>query len=420
MTRPTIAGRSALLAALALPLTGHAVETIISPNLPVQPTGLINDQGAFIGGAIQGIGEGAVYQLVQPSGAHHDWSVTLLDVELGSPYDGAYVTAPLIKDSAGNIYGTTYGGGSSACSSPSNSGCGTIFKLTRPTSPSQTWTKQNLFEFQTSVNPVVPLAIDATGKLYLPSGNTILMFTPPASGTGPWSETTIYTDRANQNVLGLQIDPKGALYGVARPQTGSPTAEFLYKLTPPAIAGGPWARRVLATFAPSLALGQIALRGNSIFAATQPAAYGGPCDSAATCAILQLSPAPGQTTWTTTTLHSFAHDKLGVPSGNAPSYTNYLATPYLSFGLGGAIYGAIAPQNSNPHAEANATIYKLTKPTTAGAPWTETALYTFTQQPYGFSAGTPMIIANNGTIFGTAVAFKPGNYDNIAFRITQP
>jgi len=49
---------------------------------------------------------------------------TVLHTFTGSP-DGAYPYAGLIIDSSGNLYGTTYGGGGTAC----GLGCGTVFKV---------------------------------------------------------------------------------------------------------------------------------------------------------------------------------------------------------------------------------------------------------------------------------------------------
>ena len=44
--------------------------------------------------------------------------------------DGAFPQAGLIRDDAGNLYGTAQFGGDLTCSSPFLGGCGTVFKLT--------------------------------------------------------------------------------------------------------------------------------------------------------------------------------------------------------------------------------------------------------------------------------------------------
>jgi uncharacterized repeat protein (TIGR03803 family) len=45
--------------------------------------------------------------------------------------DGASPGAGLVPDAEGNLYGTTYQGGSSTCNNGSGSGCGTVFKVTK-------------------------------------------------------------------------------------------------------------------------------------------------------------------------------------------------------------------------------------------------------------------------------------------------
>jgi uncharacterized repeat protein (TIGR03803 family) len=73
--------------------------------------------------------------------------------------DGNFPQSSLIVDSSGNLYGTTYYGGSSGC----NYGCGTIFKLT----PDGTETV--LYAFQGGADgkfPVAGVTRDLQGNLY--------------------------------------------------------------------------------------------------------------------------------------------------------------------------------------------------------------------------------------------------------------
>ena len=66
---------------------------------------------------------GTVFRL--SPGASGKWKETLYSFRAGN--DGAGPTGNLIFDSAGNLCGTTFGGGNSA---PSCNGCGTVYEIT--------------------------------------------------------------------------------------------------------------------------------------------------------------------------------------------------------------------------------------------------------------------------------------------------
>jgi uncharacterized repeat protein (TIGR03803 family) len=74
-------------------------------------------------------------------------------VDGGSPYGG------LIRDAAGNLYGTTYTGGSGDCG---GDGCGAVFKLT----PAGKETVLHNFHGADGANPTAGLVRDAAGNLY--------------------------------------------------------------------------------------------------------------------------------------------------------------------------------------------------------------------------------------------------------------
>jgi uncharacterized repeat protein (TIGR03803 family) len=89
--------------------------------------GLVRDAaGNFFGTTYYGgaLGLGTVYRLWEENGKWHEQ--VLYSFTGGS--DGGFSISHLVLDSAGNLYGTTSEGGSPGCN------CGTIFKLTRPTS----------------------------------------------------------------------------------------------------------------------------------------------------------------------------------------------------------------------------------------------------------------------------------------------
>lgn len=117
-------------------------------------------------------GLGTVFKL-SPAG-----SETILHSFAGGSGDGAYPLAPVVRDASGNLYGTTFSGGGTACS---GEGCGTAFELTSGGA------ENVLHEFTDGSDgalPNGPLNIDAAGNLYgtaslgQNNGGTVFKLTP--------------------------------------------------------------------------------------------------------------------------------------------------------------------------------------------------------------------------------------------------
>jgi len=112
------------------------------------------------GGSCHGVGCGVVFKL-DPSGTE-----TVLHTFTGGA-DGGYPLARLIRDPAGNLYGTTQIGGNGAdtlCST-ADGGCGTVFKVDGDGNQTV------LYSFSWGVGvdgglPVGGLVMDAAGNLY--------------------------------------------------------------------------------------------------------------------------------------------------------------------------------------------------------------------------------------------------------------
>ena len=127
--------------------------------------GLIRDaRGNLYGTASQGgqvgtlcsVGCGVVFKL-NPAGQE-----TVLHTFTGPP-DGANPLAPLVQDSAGNLYGTTELGGAGCYGHISVYGCGTVFKLGRQGH------ETILYSFTQSTDggsPQAGLVLDPGGNLY--------------------------------------------------------------------------------------------------------------------------------------------------------------------------------------------------------------------------------------------------------------
>jgi len=162
-------------------------------------------------------GLGTVYELSPSNGG---WTETVLYSFAGGG-DGWRPWGPVTVDAAGNLYGTTYYGGSSACGVD---GCGTIYRL----SPSALgWTHTVLYSFQNlddGMLPIAGLVFDSAGNLYggtslggSGTGGTIFQLTPSGSG---WNFNLLCSLVGSPPYNGglvnnLTSDSAGNLYGTA-------------------------------------------------------------------------------------------------------------------------------------------------------------------------------------------------------------
>lgn len=161
----------------------------------------------------------------------------------GNP-DGAMPEAGLAMDKLGNLYGTTTAGGAN--------GNGTVFKLRKSYGK---WTEKVLYSFGQGTDGTVPVAgvtLDADGGVYGTTSTggssgygTIFRLKHATSG---WEESIIYNfqdaDDGGVPYAGLIFDQSGNLYGAAT-EGGSNGGGTIFELTP---ANGIW------TFAPLYSL----------------------------------------------------------------------------------------------------------------------------------------------------------------------
>jgi uncharacterized repeat protein (TIGR03803 family) len=134
----------------------------------------------------------------------------------GGGTDGAHPYAGLVQDSAGNFYGTTYMGGGSGCSG--GDGCGTVFELTATGNEIVLY---RFMGGADGANPNAGLVRDAAGNLYgttvlggtLNLG-TVFQLTPSGA------ETVLYSFTGGTDgdgpAGGLKRDTTGNLYGTTQ------------------------------------------------------------------------------------------------------------------------------------------------------------------------------------------------------------
>jgi uncharacterized repeat protein (TIGR03803 family) len=115
------------------------------------------EYGGNVGGVCGTYGCGTVFELVKSG---RTYTEKVLYAFTGGT-DGANPGAGLIRDTSGNLYGTTLGGGGSSCSS--GAGCGAVFKIT------SAGNEEVLYSFTGNADGATPsasLILDAAGNLY--------------------------------------------------------------------------------------------------------------------------------------------------------------------------------------------------------------------------------------------------------------
>ena len=282
--------------------------------------GLVEDKnGNLFGTTAQGgIGTpsaGTVFKLAPPATVGAPWTETVLYTFTGGS-DGAHPYAGLIFDSAGNLYGTTYGGGAF--------NYGTVFRLD---STGNETVLYSFTGFPDGASPYAGVVQDSAGNLYGTTGaggafGYGTVYKLDSSGV----ETVLHSFNGGTEgaypCAGLTLDATGNLYGTAN-EGGAPgnTGDngTMFELN--SIGGF----TVLHTFTGGVggsnpAAGMILNSAGKLFGVTTE---GGDRDDDGTVFQLDL------TTGIFSVLHTFA-----AGSGGAYPYTGLILDP------AGNLYGA--------------------------------------------------------------------------------
>ena len=317
---------------------------------------------------------GAVFKIT-PSGTEtilHSFGPT------GVTSDGAGPLA-LVLDSSGNLYGTTYSGGSY--------GSGTVFKIT------PLGTETILYNF--SANPVGHLAIDSSGNLYgtTQSGGsygsgTVFKITPLGTATILYNFTgPVPGGGLGAPSIGLVMDSSGNLYGAANEQfapgyglcgtnSGSPPTFAVFKLT----SSG----NLLSTICISPNLSELIVDNSGNLYATT---------SNTNVEIYKITPAPA-----VFGLYSLSGDHTSSSTINHSD---------LVIDGSGNLYGT----TSNDGANGVGSVYKLTP---AGAYIT---LYSFKNSGDGAFPMAGLVMDSSGNLYGTT-SLGGTNGGGTVFKIT--
>lgn len=309
----------------------------------------------------------AAFAFLSPATVHGQ-TIKILHNFGVAPDDGSEPYGPLLKDSAGNFYGTTSGGNGAA-------GFGTVFRLS-PESNGE-YNETILYSFrggsEDGSGPHAPLFRDSAGNLYSTTdvgGNTssLCNFDAPECGV-------VY-----------KLSPK--------PATGCPSGSN---------PGDGWCETVLFKFTG-------ADGGNPISGLVRDSAgnfYGatasGGSKGLGTVYKLSLT----STGWKETVLHSF--------TGGADGAVPYNSSANLALDSLGNLYGSTYQGGA-----ANAgTVFKLSPPTATKPTWTEKILYTFKGGTDGSRALGGVILDKSGNVYGTTYFGGPtGVNGGTVFKLT--
>lgn len=225
--------------------------------------------------------------------------------------DGSAPGASLVRDSAGNLYGTTNLGGTL--------GDGTVFKLVHPKAPSTVWTEQVLYSFgagQDGTNPVAGVSFDSAGNLYGTTstagqyGNGNVFQLKPSGST--WTENILHQFEMLSDggipYAGIVTDHAGNLYGATTDGgAGGEGGGTIFEMSP---SNGSWTFAVLYAlpgWGVSGSFRNLLVSGSKIYATTH-------CDGASSSGTvyeLTRSPKGG---WTYTSLYVFTGGTDGLYS----------------------------------------------------------------------------------------------------------
>jgi hypothetical protein len=337
-----------------------------------------------------------VWELLPPSQPNGQWGGNnLVNGVLG------YAETGLVRDSEGNLYGTTSGGAK---------GYGYVFQAIPPSENNGDWSYKDIYDFQTgSYAPFITLALDAAQNLYGGYFGNVFQLKRPATRTGSWTESVIYA--APGDPTAVILGKAGNVFG-ATATGGTSGSGIVFELTPPATSGGSWTEQTLYNFPSSptnaihparsrqnaglspkgLDLGSeniLSLDAKGNLYGTQP--YGG---TGGVGYVFELAPpATSGGTWTYSTLYNFTGSAAGSTDGAYPGAAvlpangNLYGTTYLGGNSAGTLDGSLG------------TIFELTPPSTSGGTWTETILRRFTAGFDGANPGANFILGKGNVLY---------------------
>ncbi len=372
------------------------------------PSGLIFDAaGNLYGTTSRGgaYGYGTVYELTPDGSGGWTEQVLYNFCSQTDCTDGASPSVGLTFDAAGNLYGTTWAGGTGNgrfCSDFTNDpGCGTVFELT-PTGGGY-WAETVLYNFcpqggfcTDGEEPNGSLIFDAAGNLYGTTYDGGGVFELSPDQYGGWTEQVLHSFGGDGDgyypAAGVIFDAAGNLYGTTS-YGGYNYYGTAFEMTPS--RGGGWTEQVLWSFCNGA---DGCYPGTGLILDAAGNLYG----TNDTTAFELIKPQPGGY-WTEQVLHGFG----GGSDGLDPSSGLILDAAGNLYGT--TVYGGTYNSCVGGTDYYCGTVYELTP--TAGGGWTERVLHSFGNGTDGAYAGGGVILDAAGNLYGTTVEGGTGNCD---------
>jgi uncharacterized repeat protein (TIGR03803 family) len=339
-------------------------------------------------------GYGNVFELSPKAGG--GWTEKILHSFGFNNGDGINPQTGVVMDAAGNLYGTTRGGGTY--------GYGIVYQLRRKAG---NWSENILHSFnnncQDGWNPDGGLALDASGNLYgaTYSGGGYCFFgtvfkLAHAAG-GDWEETILHSFDGYSSdgyyPSGVTVDRAGSVYGTTQ-NGGSYNYGTVFKLAAAVRAG--WAETILHNFNADGTDGTnpyaspIFDGAGNLYGTT----YSGGANNVGT--VFELTPETDGT-WNESTIHTF--DQNGT-DGAFPRAG-------LAFDGLGNLYGTTT---SGGAGTSFGTVFELTP--VSGGEWTENLLVSFRALGPNYPIGSLAVDAS-GDLYGTTADGGSNTYGTV-------
>lgn len=332
--------------------------------------------------------------------------------------DGGFPGAGVIADRAGNLYGTTEGGGYSYS---------TVYRLTPPNTPGGAWTETTLHSFKASRDGLYPqaaLVFDKTGSLYgtTPNGGNaacaggcgvVFKLTPPPMPSGSWSYTVLYrftggSDGERPYHGRLIFDSAGNIYGMtlgggSATQCSGFGCGTIFELEHPTRTGGAWNEKILHRFGNgsdgTTPFAGLVFNAGNLYGCAR---MGGGFVNGIVFKL--VPPAVKGNAWTEQVLYNFG----------SRTYDGLLPTSRLIFDNVGRLYGTTQSGGFGCGAGGCGTVFRLTPPASGHTAWTEDVLISFNNSD-GNEVDSGVIFDSAGDLYGTTYL---GSFYGNLFRLT--